>query len=55
MTLTNSMMAPPQMMKDGTFSTFQNNLHNFANVYAESMANKNSGLFENPYPSTPII
>lgn len=52
MSVTNTMMAPPQMTDDKHFKTFQDNLKNFANVYAESVANLKAGLYQNPKQSS---
>ena len=48
MSVTNTMMAPPQMTDDKHFKTFQDNLKNFANIYAESVANMKAGLYTIP-------
>jgi hypothetical protein len=48
MQMTNTMMAPPEMTRSGQFGTFQNNLKNFADVYAKSIAFLKAGLFQNP-------
>ncbi len=51
MTLTNSMMAPPQMNTDPTFRAFQNNLSKFANTYADSVAFLKAGLYDKAKPN----
>lgn len=48
MKITNKMMAPNQMMANDTFVGMEKNLHDFADVYAKSLANIKSGLFGDP-------
>lgn len=52
MSLTNKMMAPPGLKESADFLTFQKNLEEFGNTYAEALANLKSGMFGNPTENT---
>ena len=45
MTINNKLMASPEAQGDPAFQSFQSQLHDYANTYANSIAEFNSGLF----------
>ena len=45
-------MAPPGLKESADFLTFQKNLEEFGNTYAEALANLKSGMFGNPTENT---
>ena len=51
----NRLSMPPQMQNDPSFQSFQNNISQFADTYANSIANLKSGLFDSDNELRPLI